>query len=107
MSQTYRREGHSVTIERDGSIVVNHGDSISKYSMAIHGDFGHLDEFYRKENGELKRITDINRIFIGETIYHVPRVFVDFYEATTARLPNLELDKSDDAEYFTTLDLSR
>jgi len=56
----------------DRSIVVKQGDSLSKYSMAIYGNFKHIDKFWRKRNGSLKRVMDENKdlIITGESLYH-------------------------------------
>ena len=71
---------YEVIVGPDGSIHVKPGDSISKYSMAIHGDFDHLYEYRHrrhKPNGpitdsDLKELPDINLINAGETLYHMP-----------------------------------
>lgn len=69
-SKQYIGGGYSVTIGPDGAIKVLPGDSISKYSMAIHGDFEHIkDEYLRKKGGILKPVENVNLIFAWETIY--------------------------------------
>ena len=73
MSKTYQHRGYRVIIGEDGAILVRGGDSLSKYSMAIHHDFQHLAEYGRRNgNGNLQPVADINRIYAGETLYHLP-----------------------------------
>ena len=74
MPKTYSQGGFSVTINDDGSILVKPGDSLSKYSMAIHGDFNHLKEYSRKNGNSLKPIEDLNFIKTGETLFHNPSI---------------------------------
>ncbi len=74
MSKTYSKSGNSLTISDDGSILVKPGDSLSKYSMAIYGNFNHIDEYLRKEVGMFKPIANVNQIFAGETLYHQPSI---------------------------------
>ena len=72
--------GYSVNIAEDGAIQVKQGDSLSKYSMAIEGDFKHLSDFKHcrdKKAGpvgeaDLKDIDNVNYIMAGETLYHMP-----------------------------------
>ena len=52
MSTTYRyprtgRTRYTVTIAKDGAILVKRGDTLDKYSMAIHGVPFHEDEYLR------------------------------------------------------------
>jgi hypothetical protein len=57
----------------DGAIQVKHGDWLSKYSAALYNDFTHIHEFGRKDrSGKIRPIHNVNRIFTGEIIYHIP-----------------------------------
>ena len=77
-TKTYSRGGYSVTINHDGSIRVKQGDWLSKYSMAIHGDHKHVNEYLRKVDGvfyllnNVDGVNHIDRITAGEIIYHKP-----------------------------------
>lgn len=71
----YTNGGYSVNVNQDGSILVQPGDSLSKYSMAIYGDFHHLDRFLRMENGSYKEIVNYDLIHIGEKLYHKDVVY--------------------------------
>lgn len=62
--------GYSVTVWNDGSINVKAGDSLSKYSMAIYGDFNHMDRFLRPDGMGYKEIVNKNLIVTGERLYH-------------------------------------
>src|SRR5215470_19477982 len=64
--------GYQVMVNADRSILVKQGDSLSKYSMAIYGNFKYIDKFWRKRNGSLKRVMDENKdlIITGESLYH-------------------------------------
>ena len=75
MSKTYSYGGHAVNVADDGAIVVKPGDWLSKYSMAIHHDFNHANEFGRKTpppNGPVLQIVKVDIIRSGETVYHLP-----------------------------------
>lgn len=66
---------YAVTVRGDGSIRVNQGDWISKYSDAIHGKPWRWNEYARKNShGVLTPIVNVHRIFADETIYHLPSV---------------------------------
>jgi hypothetical protein len=67
----YSGGGYKVSVASDGAIVVKAGDSLSKYSMAIYGDFKHLDVFARKQGGKMVPIQNVNLIRTGETLYHL------------------------------------
>jgi len=85
---THRFKNYSVTVGSDGSIQVKRNDWISKYYAAIkRRDVGPIDvsamkkDFARrigatgKKVGTLKsfeRQGDVNKISVGETIYHIP-----------------------------------
>jgi len=64
--------GYQVMVNADRSILVKQGDSLSKYSMAIYGNFKNIDRFFRKEDGWLKKVVDENKdlIITGESLYH-------------------------------------
>ncbi len=67
--------GYSVRIGNDGSILVKPGDMLSKYSMAIHGNFNHLNEYGRKNAaGQVVPVENVNLIIAGETLYYLPLV---------------------------------
>lgn len=76
----YDGGGFSVLVKSDGAIAVLSGDSISKYSMAIHGNFNFLNEYKHRRHKPTGPITDsdlqdlpnINLINAGETLYHMP-----------------------------------
>ncbi len=70
LPRTYRGGSYEVTIQPDRSIKVKQGDWLSKYSMAIYGDFNHINQFYRKNGGSYQTIIDKDRIEVGETLYH-------------------------------------
>lgn len=72
---THRYVLYQVTVRGDGSILVEHGDWISKYSDAIHGNPWQWSEYARKSaNGTFNPLPNVNRIRTGETIYHVPSI---------------------------------
>ncbi|MGD9588102.1 MAG: hypothetical protein AB7Q37_06565 [Pyrinomonadaceae bacterium] len=79
-SKKYNGGGFSVTIKPDGAILVQPGDSISKYSMAIHGNFDFLNEYKHRRNkptgpitdSDLQELVNVNMIHAGETLYHMP-----------------------------------
>lgn len=61
--------GYQVTVNADRSIIVRAGDSLSKYSMAIYGDFDHVGEFWRKNGSLYVEIKDKDLIKTGEILY--------------------------------------
>lgn len=74
----YAASGYGVTVRPDGAIHVKHGDSLSKYSMAIYGDFANMDrKFGRRNGGQVRSFqelgADINVIRAGETLYQMTR----------------------------------
>ena len=71
LPHTFRRGGYDVTVNRNRSIKVRQGDWLSKYSMAIYGDFDHIDKFKRVVNGEYAKIDNPNLIKTGEILYHL------------------------------------
>lgn len=71
----YSNGDFSVIIAPDGSIQVSEGDTLSKYSAAIHGDFRHVHEFGREDaSGTIRPVENVDLIFAGETLYHIPTV---------------------------------
>lgn len=67
----YSNGGYSVIVNNDGSIIVQQDDWLSKYSMAIYGDYDHIDRFVRKSNSGLyEEIINKDLIHVGETLYH-------------------------------------
>jgi hypothetical protein len=80
----YMHKDYSVAVEEDGSILVQKGDWLSKYSAAIHnGDSTKTNEFGRMKHGVVEKIKgkDIEE---GETIYHIPT-----YRAALAKNPKM------------------
>jgi hypothetical protein len=66
---------YQVTIRGDGSIRVEPGDWISKYSDAIHGNPWQWSEYARKSaNGTFNLLPNVHKIMAGEIIYHVPSI---------------------------------
>lgn len=70
LPKTFRGGGYEVTINVDRSINVRQGDWLSKYSMAIYGDFNHIDKFWRKKGSLFEEIKNKDLISVGETLYH-------------------------------------
>jgi hypothetical protein len=71
--KTYRKGRYHVTIEHDGAIRVKPRDWLSKYSMAIWNDFWHVHEYGRlNRQGVLEPVRNVNLIYAGETLYHLP-----------------------------------
>lgn len=64
-SSRYDGGGFSVTIRPDGAITVLPGDTLSKYSMAIYGNFSHLSEFKHRRNKPSGPITDADLVAIS------------------------------------------
>lgn len=65
----YSGGGFAVSVSRDGSIKVKPGDSLSKYSMAIYGDFRHMDHFVRSNDmGYHFMITHSGTIYEGRRV---------------------------------------
>jgi len=63
----------SVTIAGNGAIKVKRGDCLSGYSAAIHGgNASRVHEYGRLKGGTMKRVQNVNRIYVGETLYHLP-----------------------------------
>ena len=81
LPKTFTGGGYQVTVNADRSILVKQGDWLSKYSMAIYGDFvdPHIRKFKRREklpDGRyvFKDVIPANLIRTGETLYHPDRL---------------------------------
>ncbi len=71
LPRSFSQGGYTVRIEADRSIVVFPDDWLSKYSMAIYGDFNHINEFMRiNEDGDFEEILEKDCIDVGEILYH-------------------------------------
>ena len=71
MGKTYRGGGYEVTVGDDRSIVVQPGDWLSKYSMAIYGDFDHIARFKQKIGpNQYRAVPNPDLIRVGEVLYH-------------------------------------
>src|SRR5262249_1123434 len=71
LPKTFRGGGHEVTINGDRSINVKQGDWLSKYSMAIYGDFDHIDKFCKKNGSLYEAIKDKSLVKPGDILYHL------------------------------------
>jgi hypothetical protein len=71
LPHTFRGGGYEVTVNRNRSIKVKQGDWLSKYSMAIYGDFDHIKKFKRVVNGQYAEIDNPDLIRTGEILYHL------------------------------------
>ncbi|MBL8229675.1 MAG: hypothetical protein JNL98_14395 [Bryobacterales bacterium] len=70
---TYKNPPYSVEVADDGKILVKDGDTLSKYSWAIYGNYDTLDVFRRPNGpGAPKPIENKNLIRTGETLIHLP-----------------------------------
>lgn len=71
LPRTFSGGGYQVTVNADRSVVVKQGDWLSKYTMAIWGDFKdeHIRAFKRKAGGTYRDIDNPNLIRTGETLY--------------------------------------
>lgn len=79
---TYQKAGYRVDMADDGTILVHRGDWLSKYSMAIYGNFNNLEvfqcapdrkaTFVRRSATQTTwvKIPNKNLIFEGETLLH-------------------------------------
>jgi hypothetical protein len=70
LPHVFSNGGFEVMVALNRSITVGKGDMLSKYSMAIYGDFDHLTQFKRKIGGVYCEIKYPYSIGVGETIYH-------------------------------------
>ncbi len=87
---TYKRgkgDRYKVTVGEDGRIFVQSKDWLSKYSAAIYGDFHHVYDFGRMENGKIHLLRDVNLIRAGEVLYHIPTWQKFMGDKTTPKLP--------------------
>ena len=71
LPHTFTGHGYQVTVNADRTIVVKPGDWLSKYTMAIWGDFTkeHLNAFMVKQGASYGSITDKDLIKVGDTLY--------------------------------------
>ena len=70
MGRQFSGGGYAVTINDDRSIIVQPGDWLSKYSMAVYGDFDHIKSFKEKVNGGFRDVPNPDLIRVGQTLYH-------------------------------------
>lgn len=70
MGRTFQGGGYSVTINEDRSIVVKQGDWLSKYSMAVYGDFDHITSFKEKSGTGFRNVPNPDIIRAGQILYH-------------------------------------
>ncbi|MEE4379630.1 MAG: hypothetical protein V2J55_19255 [Candidatus Competibacteraceae bacterium] len=71
----YPKQGRSrylVVVDEDGGIDVKRGDTLDKYSMCIHGNPYMEHEYLRNKNGKLVPVENVDLIYTGETLYHIP-----------------------------------
>jgi hypothetical protein len=68
----YRNGRYSVEVGSEGAIKVRPGDWLSKYSAAMFNTFWRVYEFGRKGRFGVEPIQNVNLIYAGETIYHIP-----------------------------------
>jgi len=70
---THRFGKYSVTLAADGRISVKPGDWLSKYSAALYqGDYTRVHEYGRLQGGQVRPVPDVDKIYAGETLYHLP-----------------------------------
>lgn len=71
LPKTFSGGGYQVTVNADRSILVKQGDWLSKYTMAIWGDFKpeHIAAFKRKVGSVYRDIDNPNLIRTGEILY--------------------------------------
>lgn len=71
---SYMGKTYSVDVADNGAIHVQPGDWLSKYSVAIYKDPAKVYDIYGREDkkGVINPITNVNLIFAGETVYHLP-----------------------------------
>ncbi|HUL09218.1 MAG TPA: hypothetical protein VLV76_23005 [Candidatus Acidoferrum sp.] len=75
LPKTFHNGGYDVTVNADRSIRVRPGDWLSKYSMAVYGDFKHVDCFMKKVGDDLYRPLDNpDLINVGQIVYHPERL---------------------------------
>jgi hypothetical protein len=73
---TFTGKGYQVTVNADRTIVVKPGDWLSKYTMAIWGDYSdaHIAMFKRQVNGVPTSIGNPDLIRAGDTLYVTGRL---------------------------------
>ncbi len=71
LPKTFSRGGYEVTVDRDRSIKVKEGDWLSKYSMAIWGDFDHIKNFSTMIDGRPAAVPNPDLIKTGDILYHM------------------------------------
>ena len=75
----YKERGNTVVVAQDGFSVVQAGDSLSNYSMAIYGDLANMDLKFGQKNamGVVKSFVvscdNFNYIQSGEIVYQMSR----------------------------------
>jgi hypothetical protein len=70
LPHTFSGGGYEVTVNRDRSINVREGDWLSKYSMAIYGDFEHIGKFREVVDGNYRDVPNPDLIKTGDILYH-------------------------------------
>jgi hypothetical protein len=70
LPHTFRGGGYDVTVNVDRSIKIRPGDWLSKYSMAIYGNFEHTDKFMEKKRDAFRPVDKPNLIRAGDILYH-------------------------------------
>lgn len=71
LPHTFEGGGYDVTINVDRSILVRQGDWLSKYSMAVYGDFAHVRKFKQRVGRDLYQdVPNPDLIRTGEILYH-------------------------------------
>jgi hypothetical protein len=73
LPHTFTGHGYQVTVNADRSIKVRPGDWLSKYTMAIWGDYTkeHLARFKRMKGSSFREVENKDLILVGETLYVV------------------------------------
>ena len=75
----YQHGRYRVEVGNDGIVQVRPGDWLSKYSAAIYNDFTTIRVFARRDkSGSPTPIRDVNLIYAGETLYHLPTYYGSF-----------------------------
>jgi hypothetical protein len=83
----YRRGRYHVEVSHDGAIHVRHGDWLSKYSAAMFNTFWRVHEFGRMSDHGMQPIRNVNLIYAGETIYHIPTYIRSRWSAAPTSSP--------------------
>jgi len=76
LPKTFTRHGYQVTVDAKREILVKPGDWLSKYSMAIWGDFTdeHIKAFMLKRGISYVTIENKDLIKAGDTLYVFSRL---------------------------------